>query len=332
MPSTYTNNSGIEKPGSGEQAGTWGATSNNNFDIIDRALNGVGTITLAGTSHTLTTTDGTLSDGQYKVLVLGGTPSGTNTITISPNDQDKIYFVQNNSGQAAVFTQGSGATVTVPDGDAKIIYADGAGAGANVNAISDSLAVLGDINATTLKINNVTVTATAAELNTLDGITATTAELNHTDGVTSLIQPQLNGLTAFKQDTVTGAASTITSSNLTPDRALLSNGSGKVAASASITSTELGYLDGVTSNIQSQFNGISTELVNDTSPQLGGNLDGNGFNISLTNNNHIQFGDWYVYMDGAGNLKFQYSGNTVAKIAPNGAITSENDVTAFGSV
>ena len=47
MPSTYTNNSGIEKPGSGEQAGTWGATSNNNFDIIDRALNGVGTITLA---------------------------------------------------------------------------------------------------------------------------------------------------------------------------------------------------------------------------------------------------------------------------------------------
>ena len=210
MPSTYTNNSGIEKPGSGEQAGTWGATSNNNFDIIDRALNGVGTITLAGTSHTLTTTDGTLSDGQYKVLVLGGTPSGTNTITISPNDQDKIYFVQNNSGQAAVFTQGSGTNVTVPDGDAKIIYADGAGAGASVKAISDSLAVLGDINANTLKINNVTVTATAAELNTLDGITATTAELNYTDGVTSNIQTQLNA----KQSTITGGATTITGSNL----------------------------------------------------------------------------------------------------------------------
>jgi len=332
MPSTYTNNSGIEKPGSGEQAGTWGATSNNNFDIIDRALNGVGVITLAGTSHTLTTTDGTLSDGQYKVLILAGTPSGTNTVTISPNNQDKIYFVRNTTAQSVVFTQGSGGNATIPSGETKIIYADGAGAGAAVSDFTGALSITGNVNATTLDINGTQVTATAAELNTLDGITATTAELNYTDGVTSNIQTQLNTLSSGKEATITGAATTITSSNLTPDRALLSNGSGKVAASASITSTELGYLDGVTSNIQSQFNGISTELVNDTSPQLGGNLDGNGFNISLTNNNHIQFGDWYVYMDGAGNLKFQYSGNTVAKIAPNGAITSENDVTAFGSV
>ena len=36
MASTYTDNNGIEKPGSGEQAGTWGTTTNLNFDIIDR--------------------------------------------------------------------------------------------------------------------------------------------------------------------------------------------------------------------------------------------------------------------------------------------------------
>ena len=35
MPSTYTSNTGIEKPGSGEQSGTWGTTANTNFDIID---------------------------------------------------------------------------------------------------------------------------------------------------------------------------------------------------------------------------------------------------------------------------------------------------------
>jgi len=51
-----------------------------------------------------------------------------------------------------------------------------------------------------------------------------------------------------KQATITGAATTITSSNLTASRALVSNSSGKVAVSA-VTSTELGYLDGVTSNI-----------------------------------------------------------------------------------
>ena len=130
MASTYTANSGIEKIGAGEQAGAWGTTTNNNLDILDRAINGVGAITLSGTTHTLTTSDGTLSDGGFKVLVLGGSPSGTNTITISPNDQDKVYIVVNGSGQTATFTQGSGGNVSVLNGDSKIIYADGAGSGA----------------------------------------------------------------------------------------------------------------------------------------------------------------------------------------------------------
>ena len=134
MASTYTG-SGIEKIATGEQSGTWGTTTNTNFDILDRLINGVGTITLSGTTHTLTTTDGTLSDGMFKVLVLSGSPSGTNTITISPNDADHLYLVQNDSGQDAIFSQGSGANVTVANGDSKIIYCDGAGAGAAVKRL-----------------------------------------------------------------------------------------------------------------------------------------------------------------------------------------------------
>ena len=56
-----------------------------------------------------------------------------------------------------------------------------------------------------------------------------------------------------KQDVIIGAASTITDNNLVADRALISNSSGKVAVS-NVTSTELGYLDGVTSNVQTQLN------------------------------------------------------------------------------
>ena len=56
-----------------------------------------------------------------------------------------------------------------------------------------------------------------------------------------------------KQNKITGAATTITDDNLTANRALISNSSGKVAVSA-VTSTELGYLDGVTSNVQTQLN------------------------------------------------------------------------------
>ena len=137
MASSYTANNGIEKIGTGEQAGTWGATTNTNFDILDRAINGVGAITLSGTTHTLTTTDGALSDGHFKVLVFGGTLSSTNTVTISPNDQDKLYFVFNNTSgsQSIIIKQGSGTTVTVGNGKTAIVYADGAGSGAAVAQI-----------------------------------------------------------------------------------------------------------------------------------------------------------------------------------------------------
>ena len=136
MASTYTVNSGIELIANGEQSGTWGDTTNVNLQIVDRLTGGVGAITLSGTTHTLTTTDGSLSDGQYKVLVLGGSPSGTNTITVTPNDQQKLYFVKNGSGQSAVFTQGSGGNVTIPNGESAIIYCDGAGSGAQVVNLS----------------------------------------------------------------------------------------------------------------------------------------------------------------------------------------------------
>jgi len=169
MASTYTSNIGVEKIGAGEQAGTWGTTTNNNLDIIDRAINGVGAITLSGTSHTLTTSDGTLSDGGFKVLVLGGSPSGTNTITISPNDQDKVYIVQNGTSQTATFTQGSGGNVSVAAGSKKIIFADGAGSGAAVTDVTDALDVA------TLRLGGTAITSTAAELNIVDGDTSATS-------------------------------------------------------------------------------------------------------------------------------------------------------------
>lgn len=323
MPSTYTSNTGIEKPGSGEQAGTWGATSNNNFEIIDRALNGVVSITLAGTSHTLTTTDGVLSNGQYKVLVLTGTPSGTNTVTISPDDQEKIYFVQNDTSQSVVFTQGSGGNATVPTGATKIIYADGAGAGAAVADFTGALSVTGGVNATTLEINGTQVTSTAAELNVLDGITANVTELNYTTGLTSSAQTQIDSLSSSKQANITGAATTIASSNLTPERALLSDSSGKVAVSSTISSTELGYLDGVTSNIQTQIDGISTSLVDDPSPTLGAQLD--------TNGNSIKFGNWTILLSGT-DLLFQYSGDTKIRMTSAGNLDVEDDITAFSGI
>ena len=180
MASTYTANSGIEKIGAGEQAGTWGNTTNNNLDILDRAISGVAAITLSSTSKTLTTSDGTLSEGGHKVLVFSGSPGGTCTVTISPNDQDKFYVVQNGTNQTLTFTQGSGANVSIVAGSKKLIFADGAGSGAAVTDVTDALDIA------SLRIGGTAVTSTAAELNILDGVTSTATEINLMDGGSSI--------------------------------------------------------------------------------------------------------------------------------------------------
>ena len=119
---------------------------------------------------------------------------------------------------------------------------------------------LADDSVTTAKILNGTIVN--ADINTSAAIDATkihdgtisNTEFGYLNGVTSALQTQLDA----KQATITGGASTIASSDLTASRALESNGSGKVAVS-SVTSTELGYLSGVSSAIQTQ---LGTKLTN----------------------------------------------------------------------
>lgn len=89
--------------------------------------------------------------------------------------------------------------------------------------------------------------------------TVSNAEFQYIGGLTSDAQTQIDA----KQATITGAATTITSANLTASRAVISNASGKVAVS-SVTDTELGYVSGVTSAIQTQIDGKQASLVSGT--------------------------------------------------------------------
>lgn len=155
MSSTYAQNSGIELIGTGDQSGSWGDTTNINLQIIDRLADGVGSISLSGTTYTLTTSNGALSEGQYRVIVFGGSPSGTNTVTISPNTSQHMYAVKNNSGQSVILTQGSGSTVTVANGASKLVYCDGTG---STSAVTDITA--------TFAMSNVSITG-----GTITGIT-----------------------------------------------------------------------------------------------------------------------------------------------------------------
>lgn len=295
MPSTYTNNGGIELPASGEQASTWGNTVNDNMSIIDRLTNGVGAITLSGTTHTLTTTDGALSDGQYKTLVLGGSPSGTNTITVSPNDGQHIYIVKNGTGQTATFTQGSGANVSVVANTTKIIYCDGAGSGAAVVDVTGSL----DLGA--LIVGGVTVTSTAAELNLLDGVTSTTAEINKLDGFTG----DADDLNYAKDLRATG----VTTSEF------------DVLDGITATTVEINYVDGVTSNVQTQLNAKA--------PAASPTLTTPTLSSAITITGGTQ--SWTVTAAGT-NLTFAYNGTNVLRVDSSGNLIASGDITTNGTI
>jgi len=287
MPSTYTANGGIELPANGEQSATWGSTVNDNMSILDRITNGVGSISLAGTTHTLPTTDGTLSDGQNRVLVLGGSPSGPNTITVTPNNGQHIYIIKNLSGQTATFTQGSGSNVSVLNGTTKIIYCDGGGGGAavvdltatfdlgslviggnTVTASAAELNIMDGVTATTAEINIMDgVTATTAELNIMDGVTATTAEINIMDGVTATTAEIniMDGVTATTAELniMDGVTATTAEINIM-DGVTATTAEINIMDGVTATTAELNYVDGVTSPIQTQLEAKAADTTQDT--------------------------------------------------------------------
>ena len=82
----------------------------------------------------------------------------------------------------------------IGDSASVINILDGATAGTIVNSKAVAYGSSGEVNATTLQLSGTAISATAAEINLLDGVTATTAELNYVDGVTSNIQTQLNNI------------------------------------------------------------------------------------------------------------------------------------------
>ena len=293
MPSTYTTNLGIEKIASGDQSGTWGATTNTNFDIIDQAINGVAQITLAsagtsGSPNTLAITNGAVSDGRNKFIefVDGGDLGATAYVQLTPNDAEKIVVIRNSlsASRSVIVFQGTYSASNdfeVTNGKDVVLKFSGAGASATVTQVFDDLLVSA-LSTTTLNLGGTAVTSTAAEINILDGVTATTAELNYVDGVTSNIQTQLDSKSSSTSPTFTGTVTIATadinggnidgtaigsSSASTGNFSTLSIAGSAITSTAAeinildgvtATTAELNYVDGVTSAIQTQLNTKAT--------------------------------------------------------------------------
>ena len=169
---------------------------------------------------------------------------------------------------------------------------------------------------TTYRTGNVNITATNIGL----------GNVNNTSDAEKPISTATKTALDGKQAKVTGAATTITDSNLTENRALISNSSGKVAVS-SVTSTELGYLDGVTSNIQTQLNNkLSSAPVTSVNNKTGavtlakgdvglGNVDNTSdANKPISNATQAALNDKQAKITASGLLKGNGSGGVSAAV------------------
>ena len=220
-----------------------------------------GNLTVNGDTTTVSTVN---LDVEDRMIMLA------DGVTGSPSADVGLLFNRGNQGNAAIFYDESATTFKLSDTkDPKSNTALSPVSAANLDlgiltaatvkqdgATLDNL-ISSNVDGAISTVNDTNLTASRALVSSSGGkieVSAVTAtEIGHLDGVSSAIQTQLNA----KQATITGAATTIDDADLTASRALVSSGSGKVAVS-DVTSTELGHLDGVTSAIQTQINGLET--------------------------------------------------------------------------
>ena len=184
MASTYVNDLRLNEMATGDGSGTWGTTTNTNLELIGEAL-GYGTegITTNADTHTSTIADGATDPVRAMYVKYTGTLDSACTITIAPNTVNRMHFIENGTSgsQNIIISQGSGANVTIPPGDTKAVYLDGAGSGA---AVVDAFASLSTVD---LKVqDDLTVTDDATIGGTLGvtGIVTLTDDLIIGDGKT----------------------------------------------------------------------------------------------------------------------------------------------------
>ena len=191
---TYVNDLRLSELATGEGSGTWGTTTNTNLELIAEAFSfGTEAITTNADTHTTTIADGSTDPGRSLFLKYTGTLDSACTITIGPNTVSKLWFIENatSGSQSIIISQGSGANVTIPTGQTKAVYSDGAGSGA---AIVDALVDL-----------DLTGTTTVAALTASGVITGSTVEAT---GDTSAGDNAAIGYTAAEGLILTGQGST----------------------------------------------------------------------------------------------------------------------------
>ena len=265
MASTYVNDLRLEEIGTGEQSGTWGATTNTNLELIAEAFS-YGSEAIANAStHTITVADGASDEARsfYMKCTGGGQAC---TVTLAPNTLSKVWMIENTTSYTLTFSQGSGANVAILAGEVKMIATDGAGSGA---AIYD---LLTDVNlAGTTKVAALTTSGNVSVGGNLD-----------VTGTFDLSDSNFTNAGNIQLDSISGDADTDTSITFSGSDVITvaNGGTGQITFNnGSIVPVTDDDIDLGTSSLEfkdAYFDGTVTTdaLVADTADINGGTVDG----------------------------------------------------------
>ena len=218
MASTYSTNLAIELIGTGDQAGTWGNTTNTNLGtLIEQAISGYVTQAMTtGNTTSITIPDGASGVARNMFIELTGT-GGTNTVLAVPANK-KLYFIYNNTSGAVTVKVGAGTGVSVGTGEKQILVSNGTDI---VTATSYLTAVGSSLNLTTL-------TATSANITTLTGTSMNVTTATHASAnITTLSGTNFSATSLTLTNALTRAqGGTGLSTAPTNGQLLIGNGSG----------------------------------------------------------------------------------------------------------
>lgn len=202
MPSTYSSLK-IELIGTGDQAGTWGNTTNVNLGTaIEEAITGSANVTFASSNVAIALTDTNAAQVARNLkLNLVGTITNQQTLFIPAIE--KQYLVVNNLSNAVVISNGTnasptGTTVRIPAGRSMGVFNDSVNVAEIINYITEfqasNITVTSAINAVsanftnTLTASNVTVTnnVNAAAVNVTGNVSASAVLVTNNVNAASL--------------------------------------------------------------------------------------------------------------------------------------------------
>jgi hypothetical protein len=241
MASTYINDLRLNEMATGDGSGTWGTTTNTNLELIAEAFSyGTEVITTNADTHTTTIADGATDPGRSLYLKYTGTLDSACTITIGPNTVSKVWIIENGTSgsQNIILSQGSGANITIPAGDTKVVYSDGAGAGAAFFDAFASLSVVDlkvqdDLTVTDAALVTGVLTTTATQVAT-GGITSGSDIISDTDSTDSLGSTGVRWLKGWF-DTLTAGTLTVGSGSVTDSSGAISFGDENLTTTGIVT-------------------------------------------------------------------------------------------------